>query len=84
MKSYLCFSDTTGPAISGNCKNFLERAVVLSTGSVLHLPQRELNDLFEDKTSDVARTLAERYHISEVLKQTRRVVGGRDGAAVRL
>jgi len=67
-------------------QNFLERAVILSTGPVLHLPKQELSGLFEDRTSDVTRTLAdaERQHINEVLKQTRGVVGGRDGAAARL
>jgi len=67
-------------------QNFVERAVILSTGSVLHLPQCELNGLIEDQTPDVTRTLAdaERRHISEVLKQTRGVVGGREGAAARL
>jgi formate hydrogenlyase transcriptional activator len=67
-------------------QNFLERAVILSTGAVLHLPKQELSGLFEDATSDVTRTLAdaERQHINEVLKQTRGVVGGRYGAAARL
>jgi len=67
-------------------QNFLERAVILSTGPVLHLPQHELSGLFEDITPDVTRTLAEaeRQHITDVLKQTRGVVGGRNGAAARL
>lgn len=67
-------------------QNFLERAVILSTGAVLHLPKQELSELFEDATSDVTRTLAdaERQHINAVLKQTQGVVGGRYGAAARL
>ncbi len=67
-------------------QNFLERAVILSTGPILHLPHSELKALVHDWTPAAACTLAdaERNHISAVLRQTGGVVGGRDGAAARL
>jgi formate hydrogenlyase transcriptional activator len=67
-------------------QNYLERAVVLSSGPRLFLPHSELNLLVKNKTPAATQTLAEaeRSHISEVLQQSGGVVGGRDGAAARL
>jgi formate hydrogenlyase transcriptional activator len=67
-------------------QNFLERAVILSTGQTLHLPSSELISLVKGRSPDSGRTLAEaeRIHINEVLRQSRGVVGGRHGAAARL
>jgi formate hydrogenlyase transcriptional activator len=67
-------------------QNCLERAVILSSGGVLQLPAGELRHLVQDKTPSAVRTLADAQpeHILGVLRQTRGVVGGRDGAAVRL
>jgi formate hydrogenlyase transcriptional activator len=67
-------------------QNYLERAVILSSGPRLFLPHSELNLLVKNKTPAATQTLAEaeRSHISEVLQQSGGVVGGRDGAAARL
>jgi len=65
-------------------QNFIERAVILSTGSTLGAPLEDLKSPVE--TTLVAATLkqAESGHILKVLRETRWVVGGPRGAAVRL
>jgi hydrogenase-4 transcriptional activator len=67
-------------------QNFIERAVIMNTGRVLHPPISELRLLTDCGGSPQGRTLAdaERAHITEVLRQTDWVVGGRDGAAAKL
>jgi formate hydrogenlyase transcriptional activator len=67
-------------------QNFIERAVIMTSGSVLQLPFGELKSMVKTETPEASRTLAEaeRDHILEVLRQARGVVGGRNGAAVRL
>jgi len=69
-------------------QNFIERAVVLSTGPVLRPALMELRQMTVSQPESPAapRTLAaaERDHILEVLKQTRGTIGGQNGAAARL
>ncbi|HYP08351.1 MAG TPA: sigma 54-interacting transcriptional regulator [Bryobacteraceae bacterium] len=67
-------------------QNFIERAVVLSPGSVLRLALTELKQITKQQSPAVSRTLAaaERDHIMEVLTQTNWLIGGNDGAAARL
>src|SRR5579862_8951976 len=67
-------------------QNFIERAVILTTGGVLAAPLRDLERSCGAAVPSAARTLkdAERAHILEVLKQVDWVVGGNRGAAVRL
>jgi formate hydrogenlyase transcriptional activator len=67
-------------------QNFIERAVILSSGAVLCAPLGDLKHFTESKTPAGSRTLAdaERAHILEVLRQVDWVVGGHRGAAVRL
>jgi formate hydrogenlyase transcriptional activator len=67
-------------------QNFLERAVILSRGAVLEVPHVELKTVVSANKPSAVRTLddAQREHITEVLRQVRGVVGGRDGAAARL
>jgi len=68
-------------------QNFIERAVIMSSGPDLRLPPGELNRTTGSKTPPAIRTLAEaeRDHILTVLRQVRGgVVGGRNGAAARL
>ena len=67
-------------------QNFIERAVVLSSGPVLRPKLTELRSMTRQPKESSAATLAEasREHIIEVLKQTRGMIGGRDGAAERL
>src|ERR1700733_13570939 len=69
-------------------QNFIERAVILSSGPVLNAPLGDLRVLgsTQTQTAAAARTLAdaERSHILEVLRKVDWVVGGRRGAAVLL
>lgn len=66
-------------------ENFLERAVILSSGSVLRAPLGELEiaEAPEPESHDTLEA-AERAHILQVLRETKGMVGGPDGAAARL
>ena len=66
-------------------QNLMERAVILTTGRVLHLNVAELI-VREDARPAPAQTLAdaERAHITATLRKTDFVIGGRNGAATRL
>lgn len=65
-------------------QNFIERSVILSTGTELRAPVDELGNL--DTCECCVRTLADadRAHIISTLRQTNWVVGGHNGAAARL
>jgi len=67
-------------------QNFIERAVILSSGPVLCAPLGDLQRFTDRQTPAASETLAdaERAHIVEVLRQVDWVVGGRRGAAIRL
>src|SRR5580704_14049370 len=68
-------------------ENVIERAVILSTGSVLHVPYRDLQSrVTPGHDGDKPQTLAdvEREHIRATLKETRWVLSGPRGAASRL
>ncbi len=69
-------------------ENFLERAVILSRGPVLHVPLAELESM-EDQEEDGAETnptlqAAERDHILRALRDAKGIIGGPGGAAERL
>ena len=69
-------------------ENFLERAVILTRGSVLYVPLAELQmeaeaEKDEEQQSPTLQT-AEREHILRVLRETKGQIGGDDGAAARL
>ena len=72
--------------MAGNVRelqNLIERSVILSTGVVLNgLPPNPLAP--PELPGAMTLEEAERSHILQTLKQTKGVVGGRDGAAVRL
>jgi formate hydrogenlyase transcriptional activator len=76
----------TWPGNIRELQNFIERAVILSSGPVLCAPLNDLKGPAEAQPSTSRLTLAdaERSHIIEVLRQVDWVVGGRRGAAVRL
>jgi formate hydrogenlyase transcriptional activator len=65
-------------------QNVVERAVIMSSGPNLEVPTEDLERVFSTETA--ARTLdeAQRDCILEALRQTRGVIAGRNGAAVRL
>ncbi len=70
-------------------ENFLERAVILSRGPVLHVPLAELEEMEEeedDESAVVNPTLqaAEREHILRALREAKGMIGGHNGAAARL
>ena len=66
-------------------RNFIERAVIHSSGPRLEIPPEEF-DAGSDTKAATKQTLAdaERSHILSVLDQTNGVVSGRNGAASRL
>ena len=66
-------------------QNFVERAVILSPGTVLQLPVSELKGVSQSPATS-PRTLeaVDREHILQVLRDTRGVIGGPQGAATRL
>ncbi len=68
-------------------ENFLERAVILSRGSVLYVPLVELKIEDEGKGSVSANStleVAEREHILQVLREANGQIGGDNGAAAGL
>jgi formate hydrogenlyase transcriptional activator len=67
-------------------ENFIKRAVIMSSGPTLRPPLAELQNLPKRASTAAHRTLAEvtREHILEVLRDTKWVVGGSQGAAARL
>jgi formate hydrogenlyase transcriptional activator len=70
-------------------QNFIERSVILSTGAVLTGALPELILTAQDDSSSkpnqpVTLEQAESSHIMQTLRQTGGVIGGRNGAAVRL
>ncbi|HVH91123.1 MAG TPA: sigma 54-interacting transcriptional regulator [Candidatus Acidoferrum sp.] len=68
-------------------QNLIERAVILSHGPVLQVPLQDLDNrtaLRRDNEKDQTLEAAERAHILAILKETRWVLAGPRGAAVRL
>jgi transcriptional regulator with GAF, ATPase, and Fis domain len=71
-------------------ENLLERAVILTRGSVLHVPLSELEIAEDEEEAEQAESdnpnlrEAEREHILRVLRETRGQIGGPEGAAARL
>jgi formate hydrogenlyase transcriptional activator len=67
-------------------QNFIERAVVMTEGRLLHPPLAELTRLTPAVSSAPSRTLeeVERVYITETLQKANWVVGGRAGAAAKL
>jgi DNA-binding NtrC family response regulator len=68
-------------------QNLIERAVILSHGPVLQVPLQDLDNctaLLRDNEKDQTLEAAERAHILAILKETRWVLAGPRGAAVRL
>ena len=69
-------------------QNLIERAVILSRGSVLEVPLGELrkpaNELLVNQAGPVTLEAVEREHIMKVLREAGWVIGGNAGAAARL
>ena len=72
-------------------ENFLERAVILSRGPVLHVPLAEIEELDEEEDEALANAAvnptlvaAERDHILRALRDAKGMIGGPTGAAAKL
>jgi formate hydrogenlyase transcriptional activator len=81
-------SELASYAWPGNIRelqNFIERSVILSSGSVLAAPFESLTAAATTQAQEaVTLEEAERNHIRKILEQTRWVVSGPNGAAARL
>ncbi len=65
--------------------NFLERAMILTRGPILHVPLSELKFVAEvEPPTEATLEATERGAIVRVLRETRGLIGGPGGAAVRL
>jgi formate hydrogenlyase transcriptional activator len=65
-------------------QNVIERAVILSEGTVLTVPRSEFESPSPPTSSPVTLEDAERDHILRALERTGWVIGGTGGAAARL
>jgi formate hydrogenlyase transcriptional activator len=68
-------------------ENFLERAVILTRGSVLYVPLAELKTEDENQratTSSSTHQAAEREHILNAMREAKGRISGGNGAAARL
>jgi formate hydrogenlyase transcriptional activator len=65
-------------------ENLIERAVILSQTSELHVPLAELQAASGETPSASTLEATEREHILKILKATRWVLGGPSGAAAQL
>jgi formate hydrogenlyase transcriptional activator len=65
-------------------ENFIERAVILTRGSALHVPLAELRNGAPEAPALNTLEQAEREHIERALREANWVVGGPSGAAARL
>jgi len=69
-------------------QNLIERAVILSRGTVLEVPLGEIkkpaNEIFVNHAGPVTLEAVEREHIIKTLREAGWVIGGNAGAAARL
>lgn len=65
-------------------ENFIERAVILSRGPTLHVLLTELKPVEMSESEAATLEEAEREHILRILRETKGLIGGPDGAAERL
>jgi formate hydrogenlyase transcriptional activator len=66
-------------------ENFIERSIILSSGSVLRAPLSELQTgIYQVETADATLLNAEREHILRVLRECGGQISGPRGAAIKL
>lgn len=65
-------------------ENFIERAVILTSGRLLQAPLGELEMPEEPASPDDSLELKERQHILHVLRETKGIIAGARGAAAKL
>jgi formate hydrogenlyase transcriptional activator len=73
----------TWPGNVRELQNFIERSVILSTGAVLSGSRPKVTGTSKFSGA-VTLDEAERWHILQTIERTGGVIGGRNGAAVRL
>jgi formate hydrogenlyase transcriptional activator len=80
------FANYSWPGNVRELQNFIERAVILSPGSVLRPPLAELKQVTVPGSSSKLSTLAEteREHVLRAIRESNWVIGGPHGAAARL
>jgi formate hydrogenlyase transcriptional activator len=80
------FANYLWPGNVRELQNFIERAVILSPGSVLEPPFAELEQETVEPASSKLSTLEEieREHILRAIRESNWVIGGPKGAAARL
>ena len=80
------FANYAWPGNVRELQNFIERAVILSPGSVLRPPLAELKQVTVQSPSAKLSTLeeAEREHVLRAIREANWVIGGPNGAAARL
>ncbi len=76
--------DWNWPGNIRELENLVERSVILTKGSILHVPLAELRPQPEDAETDGTLEATDREHIIRVLRETRGVLSGPQGAAARL
>ncbi len=65
-------------------ENFIERSVILTSGSVLTAPLSELSSVVVREEEDATLLAAERQHILRALRESNGKISGERGAAARL
>ena len=88
-KAMAALTEYPWPGNVRELENFIERAVILSRGAELEIPLSEFSQKTKFATAKSAGALstleqAEREHILRALSETKWVIGGAAGAAVRL
>ncbi|HZW78864.1 MAG TPA: sigma 54-interacting transcriptional regulator [Candidatus Deferrimicrobiaceae bacterium] len=80
------FSGYAWPGNVRELQNFIERAVILSPGSVLRPPLAELKQVTVQAPSSKLSSLeeVEREHVLRAIRESNWVIGGPNGAATRL
>ncbi len=74
----------TWPGNVRELEHFIERSLILSTGSVLAVPLGELQPLDARKSDDESLQAKEREHIMQALRESHGQISGLRGAAARL
>ncbi|HYJ13974.1 MAG TPA: sigma 54-interacting transcriptional regulator, partial [Candidatus Limnocylindria bacterium] len=89
VKSMTALTEYHWPGNVRELENFIERAVILSRGAELQIPLAELKQRAAGPSIAASNGLAtlenaEREHIVRALGETKWVIGGATGAAIRL
>jgi formate hydrogenlyase transcriptional activator len=81
-----CLSSQPWPGNIRELQNYIERSVILTPGNTLRCPLARLRSAAQIDSSKQSGTLDDvnREHILRTLQQTRGVIMGPNGAAVRL